>query len=84
MVSVCVLVVVLVAANPPVGVVLKFTITDVTHSGGSVVFQVTLTPGVEPPTLSTRTVTLKDKNSDSVGINMNRLRQINYAHHACS
>ena len=76
MISVCVLVVVLVAANRPLSVVLKFAVTDVTHSGGSVVFQVTLTPGVEPPTLSARAVTLKDKNSGSVWINMRRLRQI--------
>ena len=58
----CVLIVVLVAANPPLGAVLKFAVTDVTHSGGNVVLQVTLTPGVEPSTLSARAVTLKDKN----------------------
>ena len=63
MISVCdVLVVVLVATNFPLVVVLKFTLTDVTHSGGNVVLQVTLTPGVEPPKLSARAVTLKDKN----------------------
>ena len=37
-------------------VVLKFTVTDVTHSGGNAVLQVTLTPGVKPPTLSASTV----------------------------
>ena len=57
MTSVCdVLVVVLVATNFPLVVVLKFTNTDVTHSGGTVVLQVTLAPGVEPLTLSARTV----------------------------
>ena len=57
MTSVCdVLVVVLAAANTPLVVVLKFTLTDVTHSGGIVVFQVALAPGFEPPTLSARTV----------------------------
>ena len=63
MTSVCdVLVVVLAAAKPPVGVVSKFTLTDVTHPVGTVVLQVTLTPGVEPPTLSARAVALKDTN----------------------
>ena len=63
MTSVCdVLVVELVAANLPLGVVLKLTPTDVTHSGGSVVFQVTLTPGVEPLTLLALTVRLEDRN----------------------
>ena len=62
MISVCdVLVVVLVAANCLLVVVLKSTVTDVTHSGGNVVLQVTLAPGVEPPTLSARAVTSKDK-----------------------
>ena len=63
MTSVCdVLVVVLVATNLPLGVVLKFTVTDVTHSGGSLVLQVTLALGVEPPTLSACTVRLEDRN----------------------
>ena len=63
MTSVCdVLVVVLAAANFPLGVVLKLTLTDVTHSGGSVVLQVTLPPGVEPPTLTARTVRFEDRN----------------------
>ena len=52
------LVVVLVAANSPLVVVLNSTVTDVTHSDGTVVLQVTLTPGVEPPTLSALTVTV--------------------------
>ena len=62
MISVCDVLVVVLAATNTLVVVLKFTVTDVTQSGGSVVFQVTLTPGVEPPTLSARTVTLKNKN----------------------
>ena len=53
-----ILVVVLVTTNTP----LKFTHTDVTHSGGSVVFQVTLTPGVEPLTLSALAVTVEETN----------------------
>ena len=53
--SVCdVLLVVLVATKNP-SPFLKFTVTDVTHSGGIVVLHVTLAPGVEPPTLSART-----------------------------
>ena len=63
MISVCdVLVVVQVAANTLLVVVLKFTVTDVTHSGGNAVFQVTLTPGVEPPTLASLALRLKDRN----------------------
>ena len=63
MTSVCdVLVVVLAAAKPPVGVVLKLTLTDVTHSVGTVVLQVTLAPEVEPSTLSARAVRLEDRN----------------------
>ena len=60
MTSVCdVLVVVLVATTGPRLLVLNSTVTDATHSGGTVVFHVTLTPGVEPPTLSAlRTLTL--------------------------
>ena len=44
----------------PISLSLNFTLTSATHSGGSVMFQVTLTPGVEPPppTLSTLLVTL--------------------------
>ena len=54
MTSVCdVFVVVLVATGPRL-LVLNSTVTDATHSGGTVVFQVTLTPGIEPPTLSAR------------------------------
>ena len=53
--SVCdILVVVLLATKIP-DLFLKFTATDVIHSGGTVVLQVTLTPGVEPPTLSVLT-----------------------------
>ena len=52
-----VLILVLDATNIPVFVLWKSTLTDVTHSGGSSVFQVTLTPGLEPPTLSALTVT---------------------------
>ena len=42
----------------PISLSLIFTLTSVTHSGGIVMFHVTLTPGVEPPTLSTLLVTL--------------------------
>ena len=37
---------------------LNFTLTSATHSDGTVTFQVTRTPGVEPPALSTLIVTL--------------------------
>ena len=53
-----VLVVVLVTTTDPGILVLKSTLTDVTHSGGTVVLQVTLTAGVGPSTLSALTVTL--------------------------
>ena len=63
MISFCdVLVVVLAATNTPLVVALKFTLTTVTQSGGSVVFQPTLAPGVVPTTLSARTVTVEDRN----------------------
>ena len=55
------MVVVLDATNIPLVIFLKFTVTDVTHSGGSVVFQVTLTPGVEPLTLTALAVTVKSR-----------------------
>ena len=42
----------------PISLNLIFTLTSVTHSDGTATFQVTLTPGVEPPTLSTLLVTL--------------------------
>ena len=42
----------------PISLSLIFTLTSVTHAGGIVMFHVTLTPGVEPPTLSTILVTL--------------------------
>ena len=45
------------ATKFPVFVLWKSTLTDVMHSGGSAVLQVTLTPGVEPLTLSALTVT---------------------------
>ena len=57
-----VLVVVLVATAVPILLVLNSTITDVTHCGGAVVLQVTLTAGVEPSTLSALTVTVEDEN----------------------
>ena len=57
MISVCdVLVVVLVATTGPRLLALNSTVTDATHSGGIVVFQVTLAAGVEPFTLSALTV----------------------------
>ena len=63
MISVCdVLVVVLVTTNTPLVVALKFTVTDVTQLGGSVVFQVTLAPRVVPPTLSALTARWEDRN----------------------
>ena len=51
-----VLILVLDAAKFPVFVLWKSALTDVTHSGGSAVLQVTLTLGVEPLTLSALTV----------------------------
>ena len=45
------------ATNIPIFVLWKSTLTYVIHSGGSAVLQVTLTPGVEPLTLSALTVT---------------------------
>ena len=63
MTSVCdVSLVVLVATAGPVLAVLKSTLTDATHWGGAVVFQVTLTAGAGPATLSALTVTVKDEN----------------------
>ena len=60
--SLCdVLVVVLVATTAPRLLVLKSTLTEVTHSGGTVVLQVTLTAGVEPSTLSALTVTVESE-----------------------
>ena len=57
-----ILVVVLVATNTPLVIFLKFTVTDLTHSGSSVVFQVTPTPAVEPLTLSALAVTVEETN----------------------
>ena len=63
MTSVCdVSLVVLVATVGPVLAVLKSTLTDVTHSGGAVVLQVTLTAGVGPSTLSALTLTVESVN----------------------
>ena len=60
MISACdVLVVVLVTITGPRLLVLNSTLTDATHSGGTVMFQVTLAPGVGPPTLSALTVTVE-------------------------
>ena len=61
MTSVCdVLLVVLVATiKGPELPVLNSTLTDVTHSGGTVMFQVTLVAGVRPSTLSALTVTVE-------------------------
>ena len=42
--------------------VLNSTLTDVTHSGGVVVLQVTLAAGVELSTLSAFTVTVDNRN----------------------
>ena len=56
------LVVVLVATTGPLLLVLKSTLTDVTHSGAAVVLQVTLTAGVGPSTLSAFTVTVESEN----------------------
>ena len=60
--SVCDILVVVLVATKTQDLFLKFTVTDATHSGGIAVFQVTLTPGVEPPTLSVLTVTVDDEN----------------------
>ena len=56
------LVVVLVATTGPRLLVLNSTLTDVTHCGGAVVFQFTLTAGVGPSTLSAFTVTFESEN----------------------
>ena len=59
MISVCdVLLVVLAATTDPMLLVLKSTLTDATHCGGTVVLQVTLTAGVGASTLSALAVTL--------------------------
>ena len=60
--SVCdALVVVLVATTGPDWLpVLKFTLTAVTHSSGTVVLQVTLAAGVGPSTLSAITVIVEE------------------------
>jgi len=67
MTSVCdVLVVVLDRTTlPPLWLLpfLNSTVTDATHSGGTVVLQVTLAPGVEPSTLSALTVTVWSEKS---------------------
>ena len=63
MTSVCdVLVVVELATTGPLLLVLNSTLTDATHSGGTVVLQVTLTAGVGPSTLSALTVTVDCEN----------------------
>ena len=62
MISVCdVLVVVLVAIKYPILLSLNFTLTNVTHLGGTVVFQVTLTLGIVPSKLSALAVTLPSR-----------------------
>ena len=53
-----VLLVVKFVSTDPCGLILKFTLTNATHSGGAVVVQVTLTPGVEPFSLSALQVTV--------------------------
>ena len=55
-----VLVVVYLVTSAPSVLRLNTTLTDVTHSGGNVVLQVTLTPGIEPFTLSALKVTVED------------------------
>ena len=63
MISVCdVLVVVLVATTDPRLLARNSTLTDATHCGGTVVFQVTLAAGVGPSTLSALTVTVESTN----------------------
>ena len=41
--------------------VLNSTVTDATHSGGTVVLQVTLAPGVGPSSLTALTVTVRSE-----------------------
>ena len=60
--SVCDIFLVVLVATKNLDPFLMFTVTDVIHSGGSVVLQVTLTLGVEPPTLSVLTVTVESEN----------------------
>ena len=60
--SVCDVFLVVLVATKNLDSFLMFTVTDVIHSGGSVVLQVTLAPGVEPPTLSAFTVTMEFEN----------------------
>ena len=50
----------------PLLLVLNSTVTDATHSGGTVVLQVTLAPGVEPSTLLLLTVTVGSENSAAI------------------
>jgi len=57
------LVVVLDLTTLPLILVLNSTVAYATHSGGTVVFQATLAPGVEPSTLSALTVTLPNEMS---------------------
>ena len=45
----------------PLLLVLNSTVTDATHSGGTVVLQVTLAPGVEPSSLTALTVTVRSE-----------------------
>ena len=58
-----VLVVVLELTTLPLLLVLNSTVTDATHSGGAVVLQVTLAPGVESSSLSALTVTVWSEKS---------------------
>ena len=70
-----VLVVVQVATGPPRALVLNSILTDATHSGCTVVLQVTRAPGVEPPTLAAFTVTVETENLVTGRI---KIKQINY------
>ena len=64
MTAVCDALVVVLVANtgPDLRSILKSTVTDVTHSGGIVVLQLTLAAGVEPSTLSALAVTVESVN----------------------
>ena len=74
-----VLVVVYFTTAGPRLLVLNSTVKDVTHSGGAVVLQVTLTAGVDPcTTLSALTVTAERVNRAAANIAMIAINKNQY------
>ena len=55
----------------PLLLVLNSTVTDATHSGGTVVLQVTLAPGVEPSSIPVLTVTVRNVRSAAAWMMVN-------------